>query len=55
MCRTHAIEHTVHFISEKRTELYQEYCERVSELKNVLCAKSSFKRQALPDLERSGA
>jgi hypothetical protein len=51
----YALECAVHFISEKQTELYEKYYLGASQLKNVLGAKNTFKRQALPGLERRGA
>ncbi len=53
--RTFALECTVHFLSDKLTELYEQYCSGVSQLKNALGAKSNLKRQALLGLERCDA
>jgi len=50
-----ALEYSVHFLGEQRTELYGKYCSGVAELKNVLSAKSSLQRWALPGLESCGA
>lgn len=55
MYTTSAFEWPVHFLSEQRTGRYIWYSTGVAELKNALDAKNSFKRRALPGLERSGA
>ncbi|HSX27214.1 MAG TPA: hypothetical protein VLG25_00345 [Patescibacteria group bacterium] len=52
---TFALVHSVHFLSEERTELYKEYCEGVPRLKNVLGAKNVLQSWALPSLERRDA
>ena len=51
----HALECTVHFLGEQRTEPYTRYGEGVVQLKNVLSTKSTLQRQALLDLGRCGA
>lgn len=51
----YALEYTVHFLGEQRTELYGKYCLGVAQLKNVLGAKNNLQRRALPGLERCGA
>ena len=55
MTRTFALECTVHFLNEQRTELYKRYSSGVAQLKNVLGAKNTFQSQALPALERCAA
>ena len=45
----------MHFLSEKRSELYEQYYSRVSQLKNVLGAKNAFPEQIYFGLERRGA
>lgn len=55
MYMTFALEHLVHFLSEERTEPYKQYGEGAPQLKNVLGAKNSLQRRALPGLERCGA
>ena len=45
----------MHFLSEKRSELYEQYYSRVSQLKNVLSAKNAFPEQIYFGLERRGA
>ncbi len=55
MIMTYAIECTVHFLSEQRTELYEQYCSGVAQMKNVMCIKNALQRWALPNLERRGA
>jgi hypothetical protein len=55
MFMIYALEYSVHFLSEKRTELYEQYCSGVSQMKNVLSAKNDLHRWALPNLERRGA
>jgi hypothetical protein len=55
MNRTFALERPVHFVGEKRTELYEQYCSGVSELKNGMGAKNTFKGKALLALERCDA
>jgi hypothetical protein len=52
---TFALECTVHFLSEKRTELYMRYCSGVSQLKNAASTKSTLQSRALPSLERCSA
>ena len=51
---TSALEHTVYFLCEQRTEPYLQYGGGVAQLKNALCAESHLQRQALPDIERDG-
>lgn len=55
MNTTFVLEGTVHFVIEKRIELYEKYCLRVSQMKNVLGAKNAFQSQGLLELERRGA
>lgn len=55
MHSTFALECSVYFLSEKRTELYEQYCSGVSQLKNMLSAKNDLQSRALPGLGRRGA
>ncbi len=55
MIMTFALEYPVHFLSEYRTELYEQYCSGGMELKNVLDAKSTFQSWTLFNLGRYGA
>lgn len=52
---TYALEYSVHFLSEQRIELYEEYCSGVAQLKNGLSAENDLQRRALPGLGRCGA
>lgn len=52
---TFALERPRHFLSEKRTRVYEQYCLGVSQLKNALVAKNTLQWRALPDMERIGA
>lgn len=52
---TFALEHTVHFISEQRTEQYKRYRSGVAQLKNVLGAKNDLQDQTCFGLGRRGA
>ncbi len=55
MNRIYAFECLGHFLSEKRTELYKQYCSGVSQLKNGLGAKNDLRSWTLFNLERRGA
>ena len=52
---TFAIECTVHFLREQRTELYKQYCSGVAQIKNVLGVKNTLQSWAFLNLERCGA
>ncbi len=45
----------MHFLIEKRTEMYNRYIDGVSEMKNVFGAKSGLQGRAWLGLERRGA
>lgn len=51
---TFALERPAHFLNEKRIELYEQYCSRVSQLKNALGAKNTLQSWTLFNLERCG-
>ena len=52
---SHALECAGYFLCEKRSELYEQYCSGVSQLKNMLSAKSHLQSWALPSLGKGGA
>lgn len=50
-----AFEHSVHFLSEQRTELYGWYDLGVAQLKNVMNAENTLRGQSCSGIERCGA
>ena len=52
MTRVFALEHTVHFLSEQRTEPYKSTVKGVAQLKSVLCVKNDLQDQTCSGLGR---
>jgi hypothetical protein len=50
-----ALEFPVQFLIEQRTELYEQYCSGVAQVKIVLGTKNGLQSCALLNLERRGA
>lgn len=52
---TSALVYTRDFLGEQQSELYEEYCSRAAQPKNMWCAKNAFTGRTLFALERCGA